>query len=208
MRIKCPFCGSRNTAKYIYGMPAYNEQMQKKLSDGEWVLGGCCISTFEVDGKQVDAMPEMHCNECKKDFGKPPLLVLRKTGEVEDYRDIVTSVYFSVGGFFQGHQDVTIARNDDGAAVKVVNIPTDIEKKEDRQITVKEWLLLLDKLYSRMYLHEWKKRYVDPDTLDGTQWELKIKLTGGRQRNYYGSNEYPPYWTELKNIFRKYAKIE
>lgn len=189
-------------------MPAYNEQMQKKLSDGEWVLGGCCISTFEVDGKQVDAMPEMHCNECKKDFGKPPLLVLRKTGEVEDYRDIVTSVYFSVGGFFQGHQDVTIARNDDGAAVKVVNIPTDIEKKEDRQITVKEWLLLLDKLYSRMYLHEWKKRYVDPDTLDGTQWELKIKLTGGRQRNYYGSNEYPPYWTELKNIFRKYAKIE
>jgi hypothetical protein len=90
----------------------------------------------------------------------------------------------------------------------VVNIPTDIEKKKDRQITVKEWLLLLDKLYSRMYLHEWKKRYVDPDTLDGTQWELKIKLTGGRQRNYYGSNEYPPYWTELKNIFRKYAKIE
>ena len=57
-----------------------------------------------------------------------------------------------------------------------------------------------------MYLHEWKKTFYDPDVLDGEQWELKIKLTGKRRRNYEGSNAYPPYWTELTKLFREYTK--
>ena len=55
-------------------------------------------------------------------------------------------------------------------------------------------------------LHEWKKNYVDPYVLDGTQWSLELGLTGNRKRNYFGSNDYPPYWTELKKVFRPFAK--
>ncbi len=57
-----------------------------------------------------------------------------------------------------------------------------------------------------MYLHEWKKKYDNKYILDGTQWELKVSLTGGRERNYYGSNDYPPYWKELKALFTPYLK--
>ena len=58
-----------------------------------------------------------------------------------------------------------------------------------------------------MYLHEWKKSYVDQDVLDGTQWSLEIKLTGGRKRTYTGSNDYPPYWNELLKVFKPFADV-
>ncbi len=61
-------------------------------------------------------------------------------------------------------------------------------------------------LYSELYLHEWKKKFVNYNVLDGEQWELEIKLTGNRKRTYAGSNEFPPYWGELKAIFRPYVK--
>lgn len=57
-----------------------------------------------------------------------------------------------------------------------------------------------------MYLHEWKKRYVDYGILDGTQWELIIRLAGNRVRTYSGSNDYPPYWPELKRLFQTLIK--
>lgn len=64
---------------------------------------------------------------------------------------------------------------------------------------------ILDKLYLKMYLHEWKKNYCDPDVLDGMQWHLEIKMTRNRVRNYSGSNAYPPYWSELKEMFEEYT---
>ena len=58
-------------------------------------------------------------------------------------------------------------------------------------------------------IHEWKKRFevLDYAVEDGTQWSLDIKLTNNRSRHYYGSNAYPPYWPELKKIFREFAKF-
>ena len=39
-QIKCPRCGSTDTARYIYGYPAFSEEMQKRLDEGKLVLGG------------------------------------------------------------------------------------------------------------------------------------------------------------------------
>lgn len=36
---------------------------------------------------------------------------------------------------------------------------------------------------------------------------LDIKLTNRRVRHYFGSNDYPPYWSELKKIFRVFTKL-
>jgi hypothetical protein len=55
-QIKCLHCGSTNTARYIYGYPLYDEEMQKRLDEGKWVLGGCCISSVEIYGQQIDTM--------------------------------------------------------------------------------------------------------------------------------------------------------
>ncbi len=65
---------------------------------------------------------------------------------------------------------------------------------------------LLNSLYGKLYLHEWKKRYENVLVLDGYFWELEIKLTNGRARKYSGSNDYPPYWKELQTAFKTFLK--
>lgn len=206
-QIKCPRCGSTDTARYIYGYPAFSEEMQKKLDEGKWTLGGCCISSVDVNGVSVQTMPARRCNKCKKDFATASLLLTPKKDLAEDYRDIVTSIKFSVGGFFDGYTEITIRKNDNGAFVKAQKTFGYEELPEPKQITSAKWQRIVNQLYGQLYLHEWKKEYVDPNVLDGTQWSLDINLTNKRVRHYYGSNDYPPYWTELKKIFREFAKL-
>ena len=57
---KCPECGSDSIAEILYGLPAYDEQMERDLDAGKIVLGGCCVS---------DDSPEWHCNKCKHEWG-------------------------------------------------------------------------------------------------------------------------------------------
>lgn len=205
-QIKCPHCGSINTARYIYGYPAFSERMQKKLDSGKWELGGCCISDVEINGLVFSTNPTRRCNDCKKDFGKPPIVISKKNETIEDIRDIVTSIKFSVGGFFQGVTDIIIKRNDKGAIVTVEQIRYS-EQPVETEISSAKWNKIVNTLYEPLYLDEWKKDYSDNDILDGTQWSLDIKLTNNRKRSYHGSNDYPPYWNELLKVFRQFAKI-
>ncbi len=39
-------------------------------------------------------------------------------------------------------------------------------------------------------LWNWRKSYFDPEIMDGTQWELKIRK-GGRKLKSHGSNAFP-----------------
>ena len=159
-QIKCPRCGSTDTARHIYGLPAYNEKMQKMLDKGKWTLGGCLVTGVEVNGQYVNTNPSRHCNTCNKDFGTPPLLITKKKNTVEDYRDIVTAIKFSIGGFFEGHTEITIKKNKNGAVVKVTGFrlnKIDEMIPDQRQITFAKWNKIVYTLYGSMYLHEWKK---------------------------------------------------
>ena len=195
MMRKCPKCGSRRVAPILYGMPAFSEEMEQQLNEEKLYLGGCCISGID---------PTYHCFQCKKDVGAPPIL-LSKRGE-EDYRDIVTSVRFSDGGFFGGYPEVLAIKGKDKITLDVRPGFREPEAYLQRLMTEQEWNKLMDRLFSKLYLHEWKKNYADPNVLDGEQWELELKLTGGRVRNYGGSNSFPPYWAELKTTFRPFFK--
>ncbi len=209
-RVKCPFCGSKNTARIQYGYPLFSEELQQQLDEGSVKLGGCVINTVVVNGEHIQTDPGMYCNDCKKNFAKPPLIISKDRSSAEDYRDIVEFVRFRVGGYFSGTHEVKISKNESGALVEVDAFPVfdpDEIKEREKLITEKEWNKILDSLYDRLFLHEWKKKYDDPDILDGTQWELEIKLTKGRKRSYYGSNMYPPYWENLKRLFRPYVKM-
>ena len=206
-QIRCPRCGSTDTARYINGYPLFTEEMQKKLEERKWILGGCLINAVEVNGEQISLMPERSCNSCGKDFGSPPVLISRKKGTAEDYRDIVQSVRFSTDTFFMGHTEAAITKNEKGALVSTVKYPGDPELSEDTQITPEKWKSIVDALYTKAHLHEWKKKYEDLSVPDGTQWELELRLTGGRVRHYYGSNAYPPYWPEVKKVFRQFIRF-
>lgn len=183
-QIKCPRCGSINTARYFYGLPVFSEKMHKMLDEGKWVLGGCCISRVEINGQHIDIMPRRRCNVCKKDFATAPILITPKKDLAEDYRNIVDSIKFSVGGLFEGNTEVTISKNENGAMVKVMKFPYGIDAPEDKQITPAKWSKIVNTLYGQLYLHEWKKEFVDPCVLDGIQWRLDIKLTKRRVRHY------------------------
>lgn len=178
-------------------MPAFSEELESEIDAGKIHLGGCCVS--EID-------PKFYCNDCKKGFATPPLILPGKKEYIEDLRDVIKSVYFSDGGYFGGYQTILFEKRKEKVAlsVKTFNPPADLGQGE---ISEKEWNKMLDKLFCRLYIHEWKKSYVNPDILDGEQWELRLKLTRDRQRNYYGSNAYPPLWKELKGVFRPYFKL-
>ncbi len=60
-QIRCPYCGSQNTARYVYGFPAFDDDMQRKIDSGKVVLGGC-----EMD--PGGHMPKRRCNDCDRDF--------------------------------------------------------------------------------------------------------------------------------------------
>ena len=176
----------------MYGMPAFDDELEQALADHKIVLGGCCIN---------DANPQYHCFHCDKDFGIPPVL-LSKRG-LERYEDIITSIRFSDGGFFSGYPEVMMKKSKNAILVDV-RPSFSADGILHREMPESEWRRVIAKLYEKLYIQEWNKRFVDPCVLDGEQWELEIHLTGGRRRTYYGSNAYPPLWKELKNVFRPY----
>ncbi len=208
-QIICPRCGSTNTARYQYGYPAYSEDFQRKLDSEKIVLGGCCISSVEVNGEQVFDMPERFCNACKKDFGMPPILYNNKEEKYENYRDVVNGIKFSIGAYLGGFTDITIKKSKDGAIVHVdkplvfPRNPDECHDLEDKQITLAKWNKIVSKLYEKIYIHEWNKDYTDIGVLDGTHWEVEITLEGRRKRTYSGSNAYPPNWSDFVKIFKE-----
>lgn len=203
-QIKCPRCGSTNTARILYGMPAWSEELEEKVNSGKIHIGGCKLLGVETeDGTMISLDSKRYCNHCKKEFGTPPVYMPDKD-HFAFYPDMVTKIEFSVGGYFGGHTRVTIHKKDEFAIVRVGHT-LDEEPRPDRNITLLRWDRIVNKLYYEMYLHEWKKSYEDPDVLDGTQWELIITLGGRKKRTYHGSNAYPAYWKELKALFRPFA---
>jgi len=57
--VRCPKCKSTNTGKILYGMPDYDEQLNKDLESGKVHLGGCMI---------LGEPPIRRCNNCQNDY--------------------------------------------------------------------------------------------------------------------------------------------
>ena len=204
-QIKCPFCGSVNTARILYGMPAFSDELQKKIDEGKIAIGGCCVESVPVNGELVWTMPRRKCNDCGKEFGTPPLVIAEDRRSAEDYRDIVKQIRFEVGGYFGGFREITITRNDRGASVKTETTEFGKIPYAERQITAGKWNRILNELYTNMFLHEWKKEYETIGIMDGESWTLEIKLEGHRERSYRGVNAYPPYWSELRKLLSPFS---
>ena len=57
----CPKCGSEKVAGILYGLPSFDEGLERRLNAGEVVLGGCTIT---------DDDPLWHCLDCQHRWGK------------------------------------------------------------------------------------------------------------------------------------------
>ncbi|QGQ96593.1 hypothetical protein EHS13_17785 [Paenibacillus psychroresistens] len=54
---------------------------------------------------------------------------------------------------------------------------------------------------SKCGILEWDKEYIDPDTIDGTQWSLDIELED-RSIHIHGSNAYPKEWKRFCKVIQ------
>jgi predicted RNA-binding Zn-ribbon protein involved in translation (DUF1610 family) len=70
--LSCPSCGSSRIALILYGLPAFDEELEELLSQGTVTLGGCGVTGDD---------PEWECLECgetiraaakRRDRGKEP----------------------------------------------------------------------------------------------------------------------------------------
>lgn len=100
---------------------------------------------------------------------------------------------FGIGGFFSGYKHVKIW-TEDGKMLKAYKGNfIDLDKEYVVEVSAEELKRLENKLFE-LKLNGWKKVYVDPYVLDGTQWDLKYKDVGKRCRHISGSNDYPDSW--------------
>lgn len=200
--VKCPRCGSKDTARILYGMPAMDDVLEKKLESGKVILGGCCVTGAEVNGKHIWIDPKRHCNGCRRDFASPPVFFVNDAAF--DYRDEVTTIHFRDGGFFQGHTDLVIKKEKDGIIARHSGFDPLKDEAFEHRYTMpeREWNRLLDAIFCTYYLHEWKKQYRS-DILDGEQWSVTISLSIGHKRNYSGSNAFPAYWKEFQKSMER-----
>lgn len=65
---QCPYCGSTDTAYYIYGEPVLSKKLLKELKEKKCILGGCNVNTEQINGNTVFLDPSWRCNKCKNDF--------------------------------------------------------------------------------------------------------------------------------------------
>ncbi len=199
---KCPFCGGSDVAEILYGLPAYSDEFERALANHKIVLGGCCITGGE---------PAAHCNSCGKDFGKPPYARRRRNQPDNEARellpDVITGIVFSEGGFTGNYDHVEIKAEKGIYVSSYMDFPY-FPEPCTRVITGAQWKRLMDGLFTKLCIHEWKHKYINPYVLDGTHWSLELKLTGRRRYTICGSNAYPALYRDLVRLFKPFMKKE
>ena len=109
---------------------------------------------------------------------------------------IIETLDFQIGGF--GSQTDRIIYRDNKVNHELFESDYILKSTEP---TAKEWEQFFD-VMDNLKVWSWKKDYNDEGMLDGTQWELIIKIKGKRGRKIYGSNAYP----EPKGTFNAFIK--
>ena len=205
-QIKCPHCGSSNTCRILYGDPQISDRLKKKIKAKKIRISKRKEILSNIGGYTLDGLPHRYCNDCRKGFAKSPVLFNKRINSWELCMEQVQSIRFLIGGYFGGSTEILIEQVSYGAMVTIRKYPADFIEPEVLRITLRKWFRIVYDLYNRMYLQEWKREYIDPNVLDGEQWELEIKLSDDRTEYHCGSNAYPPYWPELKKLFSPYLK--
>ena len=160
----------------MYGMPTHEAWEEAK--QGKFVIGGCCVS---------DDSPKWHCQACGYEFGK-------YLASVEDLMkpkpDGITplKLEFYIGGYSGPNH---ILKLENGVLkYKLFEAHPDYPEKEIEVVPIgRKWINFRKKL-DAINVWRWRRRYVDPDVCDGTQWEFEVDY-GVKKIKSSGSNSYP-----------------
>lgn len=185
---KCPKCNSSNTLPIRYGEPPY-EAYLKNEEEEQYYIGGCTVALDE-NGKN---MFEYHCKDCDYEYNKDKVIdaVYSKIEKIKGY----------VGGYFQGYQYFKI-----NLSSGEVFYSKEYEDRLDLVKTLnKSQIKKLNQELKATNILNWKRKYIDKDVMDGTQWSLTIDVNG-RKREKIGSNMYPKEWKLYCKIISRVLK--
>lgn len=112
---------------------------------------------------------------------------------------------FEIGGFFGGYEKRTYTISGEKVLFDLEHSlylkPSNLPIYEP--YTKEEFLQGI----AELHIGEWKKEYVNPLVLDGTQWSIEIEYEGDHKPiHIYGSNAYPYNFDDLKEFLEIYEE--
>ena len=121
----------------------------------------------------------------------------QKDHDFNEALDSMSKLVFTIGGFFCGHETRTFTISDDQVLVDVEKTMISMDKEEYGTYRKEDFISGIKALH----IGEWKRTYIDPLVMDGTQWELDIYYNNGRKAvKISGSNAYPYNFEDLKEF--------
>lgn len=186
MGVKCVKCGSNNTAEYLFGMPKFDEQLEKDIADGKVKLGGCMVTDFD---------PKYHCNECDIDFGFSAKRLC--DGKFTDY--IEDTYYLEFGISYDNFlcvddSKIIFEKKDDKYSVTILRNG----KKYTKEIKEKEFKYNISAFFEKAYILEWEDNCIREKSSINTRWNYVIKCEGMPTIENKGKDYFPPYFKQAK----------
>lgn len=214
-RERCPRCGSMETAQYFYGLPGPELYEGTQATPSDYILGGCCIRSVPGVMGDIEINPRYRCRACKRDFGSTAKYRVKGTKDLFDTcTDGAYMVRFGSGGYGGPAYEIELALG----RLRVLYSPITgssglddgiegIDKPLIKTLPLddKRFRHVIRSLFTRLHVGDWKRSYINPDILDGDQWELRVNLMwAARPLVIYGSNDYPPNYRRLLRLLRPF----
>ena len=111
---------------------------------------------------------------------------------------MISSVELEYGGFFCGAECRTVFFENDEIKVRRRFYNGAFDNGEELFVGVTKAEFL--ERFEGPHIEDWKQEYVDIEILDGIQWKLVITYVDGRQRKYWGSNDFPYNFKKLLEL--------
>lgn len=183
---KCVKCGSHNTGAYLYGMPLFDEALEKDLAEKKIFLGGCMVTELN---------PQFHCNECNQDFGYTAKRLYND--KIIDY--IENTYYLEFGISYDNYLCVAESKvvfeiiDDKYYATFFRN-----KQKFTEEITEKDYKYNISAFFEKAYILEWDDDYIREKSPTNTRWNYIIKCEGVPTIENCGKDCFPPYFKQAK----------
>lgn len=181
--VMCPFCGEDKVIEH-----SRKTMLQKNLS-------------LNFGGQKY-----WRCGSCRKRFGYPSAM-MKKIGGMpypgKRYQRLV-AVDYQCGGYCLPTQ-LAIVRRGHTYAIGAANCGELTIVPAVHLISEAEWERLTETLFERLFIHHWKKNYVNHDVYDGEQWRIRLRFANGKVWSVYGSNAYPALWEDANGYFSHFC---
>lgn len=151
----------------------------------------CCpkCGSYDIADGEEFRIPtsKYHCASCNTDFGNADGHSM--------YDGIVKEIHLDIDGLFTDRIVFDASRSDSLISYSITSRKKGISYKGN--ILPEEWDALSYHIFNKCFLSDWKRISYSSRILDGTTWNIAIKLKRKHALNFHGCNGFPPYWNEF-----------